>query len=67
MVWNMQKACKDVHEYELLVEKQKTTHHCEQKNDTWKWSINYHGAQVASGNANGLDAAQKMAEANVPQ
>lgn len=65
--WNTQKLCTDVGEYELLVEKQKIHAGCEQPNhSSWKWSVAYHGAQVASGSVNKMEDAQKAALANVP-
>lgn len=66
MVWQIQKACKDAGEYELVIERQKNTFHCEQKIESWKWAVNYHGAQIASGSSNGAEAAKELAETNVP-
>jgi hypothetical protein len=66
MTWHVQKACCDIESYELVVEKQKNTFHCEQRSQSWKWAINYHGAQVASGLTNDFEDAKKLAEANVP-
>lgn len=66
MDWEGQKYCLDIDDYELVVEKQKTTWNCEQRRDDWKWRVNFHGAVVASGISADLVAAQKMAQANVP-
>lgn len=66
MAWHVQKACKDVGSYELVIEKQKRSAHCEQKTESWKWAVNYHGAQIASGSSNSPDDAKTLAEANVP-
>jgi hypothetical protein len=66
-MWHVQKACKDINEYELVIEKQKNSAHCEQKKESWKWTVNFHGAQVASGNTNDPEAAKQLAEKNVPQ
>lgn len=66
-MWQMQKFCKDVKDYELVVEQQKSSQHCEQKTRFWKWMVNRYGVQVASGNATDPETAKKLAEANVPQ
>ena len=66
MTWQIQKACKDIKEYELVIEKQKKTYHCEQSRESWKWGVNYHGVLVASGLTNDVEAAKKLAESNVP-
>ena len=66
MPWHIQKACKDVNDYELVIEKQKSSARCEQKRESWKWAINRYGMQVASGLTNDVEAAKKLAEANVP-
>ncbi len=64
--WIIQKSCKDVGDYELVVERQKTNWNCEQKNESWKWSISYHGSIVSSGAVQSVEQAKKTAEANVP-
>ena len=64
--WIVQKSCKDVGDYELVIEKQKTNWNCEQKNESWKWSISYHGSIVSSGSVQSVEQAKKTAEANVP-
>lgn len=66
MEWQPQKLCVDVGEYELMVEKQKTHAGCEQKHTSWKWIVAYHGAQIAGGNVNSMEAAQQAALAGVP-
>ncbi len=66
MDWHAQRLCTDVGNYELIVEKQKQHWQCEQKRDSWKWSVIYHGAIVASGSVNSEHEAKVKAEANVP-
>ncbi len=67
MNWHTQKMCTDIGEYELAVERQKSNQHCEQNRESWKWSVNYHGAVIASGTANDDKTAQELAVANTPQ
>lgn len=67
MNWKQQKLCTDVGDYELVVEQQKRDWQCEQKNESWKWMVIYHGSVTASGSVNNLDQARELAEANVPQ
>jgi len=64
--WQVQKMCLDVKDYELSIEKQKRDWECEQKSESWKWSISYHGSIVASGSVNSVEEAQEKAIANVP-
>ena len=66
MNWQTQKMCTDVGKYELIIEKQKTDWECDQKRESWKWIIVYHGSVIASGSVNSLEEAQKLAELNVP-
>ena len=65
--WQAQRLCIDVSDYELVVEKQKQHWNCEQTNESWKWSVIYHGASVASGSVNDLEEAKQRALANVPE
>lgn len=65
--WVTQKLCTDVGDYELIVEQQKTHWNCEQKRESWKWAISYHGTLVASGSVNSLDEAKILAIANIPE
>jgi len=67
MDWHPQKLCTDIGEYELVLEKQKNQQHCEQKRESWKWIVNYHGAVVASGSCNSEEEAKEMAIANTPK
>jgi len=67
MNWAIQKLCTDVKDYELTVEHEKSSWHCEQKRESWRWRVSYHGSIVASGSVNNLDAAKEAAMANVPQ
>lgn len=67
MSWTAQKLCTDIGEYELIVEKQKYNWECEQKMESWRWSVIYHGTVVASGSVNDVEEAKIKAEANVPQ
>ena len=67
MSWVVQKVCKDIGEYELIAERQKRDWECEQKSESWKWSVVYHGSVVASGSVNSIEEAKKTAAANVPE
>jgi hypothetical protein len=64
--WATQKMCVDVGEYELSVELQKTHWNCEQKKESWKWTVSYHGSIVASGSVNSMDDARQKALSNMP-
>lgn len=64
--WQVQKMCTDIAEYELSIEKQKTDWECDQKTESWKWIVSYHGSIVASGTVNSVKEAQAKAIANVP-
>ncbi|MGQ0528080.1 MAG: hypothetical protein ACT4OY_08665, partial [Alphaproteobacteria bacterium] len=64
--WQVQKMCADINEYELMVEKQKTSWHCSQKKESWKWIVSFHGSVVASGSVNSPEEAQSQAISNVP-
>lgn len=66
MNWVVQKMCTDVGEYELIVEKQKAHWECEQRLESWKWIVSYHGSIVANGSVNNPDEAKIRALANVP-
>lgn len=65
--WEIQKMCKDVQDYELVLEKQKNDWECEQKRTSWKWIVSYHGTIVASGSSNTQEEAGQKAVANVPE
>ena len=67
MNWNVQKFCTDISDYELTVEQEKTSWHCTQNRQSWKWRVAYHGSIVASGSVNDLQQAKDMALANVPR
>jgi hypothetical protein len=64
--WQIQKLCTDIQDYELIVEKQKTDWACEQKRESWKWIVSYHGSVVSSGSVNSQEEAQNQAVANLP-
>lgn len=66
MNWMIQKLCTDVQDYELTIEHEKNQWHCEQKRESWKWRIAYHGSIVASGSVNSLEEAKIQATAAVP-
>jgi hypothetical protein len=59
--------CTDHKPYELVVEKQKHSAHCEQARESWKWLVAYHGTIVASGSVNNMEDAQQSAVRNIPQ
>lgn len=65
--WTIQKMCVDVEDYELIVEKEKSHWNCEQKRESWKWLVSYHGSIVASGSQNSIEAAQELAVSNLPE
>ncbi|MBU0859049.1 MAG: hypothetical protein KJ667_03850 [Alphaproteobacteria bacterium] len=67
MDWTVHKACTDINDYELIVERQKSHSGCEQRREAWKWMVAIHGSVVASGVAAEMDKAQQIAVANVPQ
>ena len=67
MNWVVEKACTDVAEYELVVEKQKSQWQCDQSRESWSWRINRHGMIVAQGVMSSREAAQEAAQANLPQ
>ena len=64
--WTIQKMCVDIDEYELIVEKEKSHWNCQQKRESWKWLVSYHGSIVASGSQNSVETAQEFALANMP-
>lgn len=64
--WQIQRICTDVQDYELTVEKQKDEWTCDQKRESWKWVVSYHGSIVASGSVNDSEEAMQKAVANVP-
>lgn len=64
--WQIQKMCTDVKDYELIIEKEKTDWECDQKRQSWKWIVSFHGSIVASGSVNSPAEAQEKAVANVP-
>lgn len=64
--WITQKMCTDIGEYELIVEQQKTHWNCEQKRESWKWLVSYHGSVVSSGSVGDAETAKELAIANIP-
>lgn len=66
MNWMTQKFCTDIKDYELTVEHEKSSWECEQRRESWKWRVAYHGSIVASGNVNNVEEAKQLAVANVP-
>tara|TARA_R100001143_G_C3291379_1_gene101399 strand:- start:266 stop:505 length:240 start_codon:yes stop_codon:yes gene_type:complete len=64
--WTIQKMCVDIDEYELIVEKEKSHWNCQQKRESWKWLVSYHGSIVASGSQNSVETAKEFALANMP-
>lgn len=65
--WSTQRMCTDVGDYELIVERQKRNWECEQKSESWKWSVVYHGSVLSSSSVNDLEEAKQKALANVPK
>lgn len=65
--WQVQKMCADIKDYELVIEKQKTDWECEQKRESWKWSVSYHGSIVARGVGQNPDEAMTQAYFNIPK
>lgn len=65
-MWQVQKICLDVQDYELSIEKQKTHWNCEQTRESWKRVVAYHGSIVASGSVNSVEEAKIKAVANLP-
>lgn len=65
-IWVPVRFCTDIENYELVVEQQKSHWHCEQKVDSWKWRVGYHGAVVAQGITDSCEKAQVYAVENVP-
>lgn len=66
MEWQAEKLCSVSGDYDLLVERFKNGYQCEQTTDTWKWRVIHSGVVLAQGISADVDAAQKMAESNVP-
>ena len=64
--WTTQKLCTDIGSYELVIEQQKNGWQCEQKRESWKWLVCYHGSVVSSGSVGDLDTAKELAISNVP-
>lgn len=65
--WITQKECTDIGDYELIVEKQKSSWNCEQKRESWKWIVSYHGSIVSRGSVNSAEEARRSALANMPR
>jgi len=65
MDWEIQRICTDVGEYELLIEKLKQRWDCDQRLESWKWSIVRHGAVVDSGVVFDIEEAKKQALSKV--
>lgn len=66
MEWQPEKLCSIRGEYDLLVERYKHGYHCNQSSDSWKWRVIHSGVVLSQGSAQNLEAAQKLAESNVP-
>lgn len=66
MDWQPEKLCSTVGDYDLLIERFKNGYHCEQASDSWKWRIIRSGIVISQGTAADIDAAQKLAESNIP-
>lgn len=66
MNWQIQKMCTDINNYELVIERQKSSWHCEQSVEAWRWTVAYHGAVVSQGSAGDESQARALAEKNVP-
>lgn len=66
MNWNPEKLCSSKDDYELLVERFKNGYECEQSSESWKWRVIHSGIVMSQGIAQNMEAAQKMAEANIP-
>ena len=66
MHWQPEKMCSTRGEYDLLVERFKNDYHCEQNTDSWKWRVIHSGIVLSQGMTEDLEAAQKMAESNIP-
>ncbi len=64
--WTVQKMCTDIDAYELIIEHEKNNWNCEQKRESWKWIVSYHGSIVARGSVNSLEDAKVFAINNVP-
>lgn len=67
MEWHAQRYCTDIGEYELIVELQKRDWQCEQKSESWKWTVIYNGTVMSSGSVNDVEQAKKLAEENLPE
>lgn len=66
MEWKPEKLCSSKNNYELLVERFKNGYECQQSSESWKWRVIHSGIVMSQGVARDMDAAQKMAEANIP-
>lgn len=66
MEWKPEKLCSSKDNYELLVERFKNGYECEQNSESWKWRVIHSGVVMSQGVSKDMDAAQKMAEANIP-
>jgi hypothetical protein len=66
MEWQAEKMCAAAGDYDLLVERFKNGYECEQSTHSWKWRVIRSGVVIAQGTGPDLEAAQKLAEANVP-
>lgn len=64
--WQVQKLCTDIQNYEVSIEKQKTHWECEQRRESWKWIVAFHGSVVATGSVNSVELAKEIALKNVP-
>lgn len=66
MEWKAEKLCSSSGDYDLLVERFKHGYHCEDQSESWKWRVVHSGVVLAQGTSGNMDAAQKMAESNLP-
>ena len=66
MEWKSEKLCSQLGEYDLLVERFKHGHHCEDQSESWKWRVIHSGVVLSQGTSPDQETAQKMAESNVP-
>ena len=66
MHWKPEKLCSSHEKYDLLVERFKHGHHCEDQSESWKWRVIHSGVVLSQGTSTDMESAQKMAESNLP-
>lgn len=66
MEWQPEKLCSVSGGYDLLVERFKHGYQCDQNTHSWKWRVIHSGVVLSQGMSDDMEAAQRMAEANVP-